>query len=64
MSTGEFFDPVQPEEHRCEIPTGTFQKRGWRCGCGKAYVREELPARDVNPGEDPYQWRRAPEHDA
>jgi hypothetical protein len=60
---GEFFDPVEPVEHRCKPPTTFGSHLGWRCECGKAYVKETLPARDVNPGELPYQWRRAPEHD-
>lgn len=58
-----FFDPNPPPEHRCVLPCTYAAKDGWRCECGKAYVRETLPARDVNPGESPWQWRRAPEHD-
>lgn len=58
-----FFDPTPQVEHRCPLPTSAMQP-GWRCDCGKAYVRETLDARDVNPGETNWQWRRAPEHDA
>lgn len=58
-----YFDTRGPEAHRCTLP-GTFGPYdGWRCDCGKAYVREMLPARDTNPGESPYQWRREARHD-
>ena len=60
-ATGEFFDP-HPPTHRCQ-PPGYRTKDGWRCDCGKAFVFETLPERDVNPGELSWQWRRAPEHD-
>ena len=59
-----FFDPPdQHVQHRCVLPSWSTAKKGWRCDCGKAYVQEFLPARDVNPGELPWQWRRVPEHD-
>ena len=61
--SGHYFDPTPKPKHRCVLPPVGFG-RGWRCDCGKAYVRETLPDRDVNPGEDPYQWRRSTEHDA
>lgn len=57
-----FFDPTPKPEHRCAPPRHATQD-GWACECGRAYVRETLPARDVNPGERPWQWRRSPEHD-
>lgn len=62
--SGEFFDPRPPKPHECKPPPPwSALNSGWRCECGKAYVREALSARDINEGEDPYQWRRAPEFD-
>lgn len=58
-----YFDPTEPPEHRCALPAISSMHKGWRCTCGKAYVVEMLPDRDVNPGELPYQWRRSPKHD-
>jgi hypothetical protein len=60
-----FFDPPPKQpEHRCKLPMPLMaHPNGWRCECGKAYVKELLPSRDINPGEFPHQWRRAPEHD-
>jgi hypothetical protein len=62
---GEFFDPSEPKEHHCPLPNPDhiFVQDGWRCDCGKAYVRRMLPERDVNPGESPWQWERSPQHD-
>lgn len=61
---GEFFDPTPKTVHRCDLPPASgFARGGWRCECGKAFLLEALPDRDVNPGESPYQWRRASEHD-
>lgn len=62
MSGGEFFDPTPPPEHTCVLPPAR-PSGGWRCDCGLAYVIEALGPHDTNPGELPYQWRRAPEHD-
>jgi hypothetical protein len=59
-----FFDPHTPKPHVCQTPP-VWQRRadGWRCPCGHAWVIETLPDRDVNPGEDHVQWRRAPQLD-
>lgn len=62
MTAAGFFNPFQQPEHRCQLPTSAAQE-GWRCSCGKAYVRFWLPERDVLPGETAWQWHRAPEHD-
>lgn len=61
--SGEFFDPTVPREHQCGVPPPQ-PSGGWRCDCGKAYIVENLGPRDINPGELPYQWRRAPAFDA
>ncbi len=61
---GTYFDSDPEPEHVCSLPVEHFgEKRGWRCECGLAFVKESLPARDVNPGERPWQWIRSPEHD-
>jgi hypothetical protein len=60
----EYFDPREQEKHRCLMPGTIGPYEGWRCDCGKAYVLERLPDRDVNPGESPYQWRRSAKHDS
>lgn len=61
---GRYFDPNPEPPHQCALPM-VFHREfdGWLCDCGKAYVIEMLPARDILPGESTWQWRRAPEHD-
>lgn len=60
---GEYFNPHEKREHRCVLPGTIGPNDGWRCLCGRAYVREALPTRDGLPGVSPYQWRRSPKYD-
>jgi len=60
---GEFFDPTPGPGHDCDLPEYAWHLGGWRCECGKAYVKVHYEARDTNPGERSWDWQRAPEHD-
>ena len=58
--SGEFFDPVKPDEHVCSLPKAEFApKDNWRCECGWAWVRIELHQH----GEYWWQWKRDPQFD-
>jgi hypothetical protein len=56
-----YFDPPEQERHACQPPSPNWAgKEGWRCECGKAYVREQVSQH----GETWWQWRRHPDLDA
>lgn len=55
-----FFDPRPGPPHECKLPDAEHSfADGWRCPCGKAYVRRNLSQH----GESWWQWGRAPEFD-
>jgi hypothetical protein len=57
-----YFDPPKPKpKHECKLPNpDTFgTPDGWRCECGKAYVKESW----WQHGESGHNWRRSPEND-
>lgn len=57
-----FFDPTsEMPAHRCRLPEPSpLQKQGWRCGCGKAWVKASVSQH----GESWVEWRRSPSNDA
>lgn len=55
-----FFDPPEQERHACKPPSLNWvTKDGWRCECGKAYIREQVNQHN----ETWWQWRRRPDFD-
>lgn len=56
-----YFDPVTPKTHTCPLPDAERfpMQSGWRCDCGKAYVREMVSQH----GETWWQWKRALDFD-
>ena len=56
-----YFDPTPKPQHRCKCPDPNhyFHPPGWRCECGKAYVRYQ----ESQHGKSWWAWKRAPEHD-
>lgn len=57
-----FFNPPKKHApHVCRPPEPTaLQPQGWRCECGKAYVKRSQSQH----GETWTDWQRSPENDA